>query len=192
MTEIVVGPEPDWDKLRAENPDEFARAWSDYSFRKRDLEVVQKRRAEELEKLKAASSEEHKKYLETQGAQLREKWPEFMDPKTSTATFKKVHDFMTERYGVTADELASFTDHRFFLLVRDAMEGHEIKAKSKQKLKGNLKEAPKALPPGARKPVVSKGAPAKGQKELAGLQQRLRRTGRSDDAVSLVERMLDI
>lgn len=180
------GPEPDWDKLRAEDPDEFTRQWADWSLKSKDRDAVAARKREEQEKLDKLEEEKARKRRDSEVEKLREKWPEFTDEKKGPAVFKQIHDYLSENYGVTSEELMSFADHRFFLLVRDAMFGHEARTKGSNKLKGKLKDAPKSLPPAGRKPA-SKAAPNRQKmKEADRLKQRLRRSGRSEDAEARV------
>jgi hypothetical protein len=174
-----------WDQLRKDDPGEFAAQWAEEQQRQKDLAAVQAEKARAEEKTKAETLKQQQARLKEETDKLRAAWPEFTDEKKGPVLYKQVHDYLTETYGLTKDEIEGMSDHRFFLLVRDAMFGHEVRTKGTSKLKGNLKEAPKVLPPGTRKPA-QKGSPQRGQKERDALRKRLARDGRADDAVALV------
>lgn len=115
-----------------------------------------------------------------------EKAPEFADPENGPKLRQEVRAMMTD-YGLADDELAaiwnqgagvSLHDHRFQLMVRDA-----LKWRNAQKAKQTV--AAKQVPPAQRAGV----APSKGERSATNIQAQeaqLKRTGSVKDAVALL------
>ena len=106
--------------------------------------------------------------------------PEFGDSKTAESLQNTISK-AGETYGYTHDEIKNVMDHRAILVLRDAAKYQEIKANKKladEKAKPARKRK-QPMKPGAKK--ISSNA-----KQLRAQQNKLKQTGRIDDALALM------
>ncbi|HIO02143.1 MAG TPA: hypothetical protein EYN14_09335 [Alphaproteobacteria bacterium] len=90
-----------------------------------------------------------------------------------------MREYVTSR-GITQDELASIVDHRFWLVVRDAVKGQQV-SQAAEVVKKQVKKAPKT--------VKSKKAVKRTNQEVQDTRSRLRASGgkNMDDVVALMK-----
>ena len=125
------------------------------------------------------AAQQQQVYLDEQAEQLQEKIPEFAKVKAELFTYG-------ETQGFSRDEIAGVNDHRAIVLLNKARLYDAIVAR-----KGKTKEKVKTVPtvtPGGR-PPGSEGSKAKKAREDA--RQRLRDSGKIDDAAAVFMHMDD-
>lgn len=137
----------------------------------------------EYEAEKAKQEEQHKLLLSTYLAREREAlhkaWPELKSPEVA----KKVTETLKRDYGFTDQEIAGTSDHRMFLVIRDAMEFRASKAKEAEAVKV-VRKLPKLVKGAARSTTDSK---AGGRSQAMA---RLAETGSIHDAVKAVDGLI--
>lgn len=164
------------DKLRKENPAEYAAVRADIQANRERLAVVQA----EQERVRQDQLAEQAKLAEQRFAEERDKIlaavPEWKDPAKAEAAGRELVA-TAQQYGFTGPDIAAgFNDSRIVLLLRDAAAYRQLKAKvpdTKKKV-----EALKAATPGAQK------TPDRGAGEKKAL-ERLSQSGKTNDAAAV-------
>lgn len=137
----------------------------------------------EYEAEKAKQEEQHKLLLSTYLAREREAlhkaWPELKSPEVA----KKVTETLKRDYGFTDQEIAGTSDHRMFLVIRDAMEFRASKAKEAEAVKV-VRKLPKLVKGAARSTTDTKAA------GRSSAMAKLAETGSIHDAVKAVKGLL--
>lgn len=171
-----------WEKLEAEDPGEYQRLVL-LKIRLREqretIDTEAKRVAEEKAKEDAVLRQ---KYLQTEAASLLAKQPAWRDPAKYTADMTALRSYVKETWGVQDAEFDAVTDHRVLLAFNKARLYDALLAK-KPVVQKKLAEAPKAPAPSPRKAPQSE---AKAAEKAA--REKFYRTGRPEDAVSLILR----
>lgn len=133
-------------------------------------------------------------FIATEARKFYEAAPEYTDPKKAQELQVEARAMLEDGYGFTPQELEAFWgggrqislhDHRLQLLIKDATAYH--KAKSQVRKPTGSQKKPAISPP--QKPGV---APVKGEavtRRLVAAQEKLKRTGKTADAVELMRAM---
>jgi hypothetical protein len=122
--------------------------------------------------------EEFNKYLQEQQKQLTIKLPELNHPEKGTQFKKQMRDYLTSQ-GFNDQEIDSVYDHRYVMLVRDAMSYRNLQA-AKPQIKKKAINAPKIVKGGVSKSKGQQAAEAKRQ-QLS----RLKKSGKVADAAKI-------
>ena len=161
----------DFEKLYEEDPAEAARLEHKMRKKNEQLQQVQKQ-TQELQ------TQEFSKYLEEQQKKLSVKVPEMNHPEKGSEFKKQMKNYLSS-VGFNNQEIDSVYDHRYVLLVRDAMNYRNLQ-KAKPEIKKKVVNAPKVVRGGVSK---SKGQQ---QAEVRRSQlSKLRKTGKVADAAKL-------
>ena len=161
----------DFEKLYEEDPVEAARL--EHKMRKKNEQLQQvQQQTQQLQ------MEEFNKYLEEQQKQLNIKLPELNHPEKGSQFKKQMRDYLSSQ-GFNAQEIDSVYDHRYVLLVRDAMAYRNLQ-KAKPQIKKKAVNAPKVVKSGVSKSKGQQAAEAKRQ-QLS----RLKKTGKVADAARI-------
>ena len=161
----------DFEKLYEEDPAEAARLEHKMRKKNEQLQQVQKQ-TQELQ------TQEFSKYLEEQQKQLSVKVPEMNHPEKSSEFKKQMRNYLSS-VGFNNQEIDSVYDHRYVLLVKDAMNYRNLQ-KAKPEIKKKAVNAPKVVKGGVSK--------SKGQQQAEVRRQqlsKLRKTGKVADAAKL-------
>jgi len=113
-----------------------------------------------------------------EAAKLHEAWPEIRDKATQAKVMEAV-----KSYGIDEDTLNSTHDHRFYLILRDAIAYREGRAKQTAAAKV-VTAKPKIVSGAARQSGKSDGA-------ARDAMARLSETGSMDDAVRALRGLLN-
>ena len=161
----------DFEKLYEEDPAEAARL--EHKMRKKNEQLQQvQRQTQELQ------TQEFSKYLEEQQKQLSVKVPEMNHPEKGSEFKKQMRNYLSS-VGFNNQEIDSVYDHRYVLLVKDAMNYRNLQ-KAKPEIKKKAVNAPKVVKGGVSK--------SKGQQQAEVRRQqlsKLRKTGKVADAAKL-------
>lgn len=169
----------DWQKLREQDPAEFAAKKEDLKERRESLNRLKAEAATEyqqsVQKHQQESQEQLREYLQQQQTLLLNKLPEWKDEKTLSTEREGVTKYLLGQ-DFTQEELNQAYDHRFIVMARKAMKYDELQAKT-EPAKKKVAKVPKVLKPGAPKPpeIVNR---ERRDKAI----QRLRKTGSIEDA----------
>lgn len=114
----------DWNRLRVENPAEYAAARQDYATRASELQEAHKAIAEERKVLEYKSSQEliqsRQVILQEQRAKMLENNPSWNSPEVFQKDMDGIKSFLSNQYGFTNDDFANVIDSRLIELVKDA------------------------------------------------------------------------
>jgi hypothetical protein len=161
------------------DPQAYWAAKEAYDRSKTAVEQIRK----EYEAEKAKQDEQTKLLLNAYMAREREAlykaWPEAKSPEVA----KQVAETLKRDYGFTDQEIAATSDHRMFLVVRDAMAFRASKAKEAEAVKV-VRKLPKLVKGAARSTTDSKAA---GRSQAMA---RLAETGSIHDAVKAIEGLI--
>lgn len=145
------------------------------------IDFQQRQQRESFNKLKqqaeVAKLQQYNQYLDEQKRLAATKIPEYSDP-VKGVTFKNQMKNTLSEYGFNDQEIGSLADHRFLMVLRDAMEYKNLKSKPVTNKK--VTTAPK---------VVKSGTPKMEDSRRAAVKQkigRLRRSGKINDAQSAI------
>ena len=169
-TYISQSSDVDLPKLYEEDPTAAAKV--DFQMRQQ-RESFNKLR-QQAETVKA---QQYNQYLDEQKKLAATKIPEFSDPQKSTNFRSQMRSTLAD-YGFNDQEIGSLADHRFLMVLKDAMEFKNIK--SKQVTAKKVTTAPK---------VVKSGTPKMEDSRRAAVKQkigRLRKSGKMNDAHSAI------
>ena len=161
----------DFEKLYDEDPVEAARL--EHKMRKKNEQLQQvQQQTQQLQ------IEEFNKYLQEQQKQLTIKLPELNHPQNGVQFKKQMRDYLTSQ-GFNDQEIDSVYDHRYVVLVRDAMSYRNLQA-AKPQIKKKAINAPKIVKGGVSKSKGQQAAEAKRQ-QLS----RLKKSGKVADAAKI-------
>lgn len=178
-----------WDdvqRMAVENPVRY-NEWKVATDRAQALQAERARIAHENQQRQAQAFQN---YEREQTAEFLKSAPEFADPKQGPQLAAETNAMLRDDYGLSEQELSalwggaqvSALDHRFRLLIRDALAYKKTKAGLKPKPNPNPK--PASPPPQRPGTPLAKGEAVNGA--LAKAQQNLARTHSVDDAVALL------
>lgn len=174
--------EPDWDKLEAEDPVEYARQWTHFQRRQQQKAAIAQEEAR-LNSLRQIEQEKHiKELLAAERDKLLERLPEWKDPKKAKEERNAVLEY-GKQIGFSDQELDQVTDSRAVVALYKAWKYDQLMSK-RPELQAKIKKAPKLLQPGSTGSVNSK------KSELNNAKQRLAQTGSVKDAAALFDKLL--
>ena len=161
----------DFEKLYDEDPVEAARM--EHKMRKKNEQLQQvQQQTQQLQ------MEEFNKYLQEQQKQLTVKVPEINHPEKGPQFKTQMRDYLSNM-GFDSKEIDSVYDHRYVMLVKDAMSYRNLQ-KAKPQIKKKAVNAPKVVKGGVSK--------SKGQQEAEVKRQqlsRLKKSGKVADAAKI-------
>ena len=167
-----------WKELREIDPAEFAAKYTE--FQQRFLKINQYKQAhkDQEQKLLKDRDLKNQQILAQEHQALLSKIPSWTKAEVSKAESSKVTQYMLNS-GYSENEIGNITDHRVIVAHRKAMLYDKLQGKNEIVSK-KVKNVPKFQKPGARKAVVSKNKTA-----LDSAIERLKKTGKVNDAASL-------
>jgi len=168
--------EVDFEKLYDEDPVEAARL--EHKMRRKHEQLAQvQQQTQELQ------SQEFNKYLGEQQKLLTQKIPEFTDEQKGPRFKQQMRDYLGN-IGFNDTEINSVYDHRYVMLVKDAMSYRNLQ-KAKPGIKKKVANAPKVVKGGVAKSKGQADAEAKRQ-QLS----KLRKTGQVRDAAKFFRNLV--
>ena len=168
--------EVDFEKLYDEDPVEAARL--EHKMRRKHDQLAQvQQQTQELQ------SQEFNKYLGEQQKLLSKKIPEFMDEQKGPRFKQQMRDYLGN-IGFNDTEINSVYDHRYVMLVKDAMSYRNLQ-KAKPGIRKKVANAPKVVKGGVAKSKGQADAEVKRQ-QLS----KLRKTGQVRDAAKFFRNLV--
>ena len=145
------------------------------------IDFQQRQQRESFNNLKQQAEvvklQQYNQYLDEQKRLAATKIPEYSDP-VKGVTFKNQMKNSLSEYGFNDQEIGSLADHRFLMVLRDAMEYKNLKSKPVTNKK--VTTAPKVVKSGT--PKMEDSRRAAGKQKIG----RLRRSGKINDAQSAI------
>lgn len=161
----------DWTQYNAEQQLQLER-----NFRARDAQIQQ-----QLSQIQATQAQTYQQQVQAEQARMLEAVPEWRDSEKLKADQQAISAYARER-GFTPAELSQVADHRYMLVLREAMRSRDLQAENdtlKAQLAGKtdaalkrVRQAPQAPAPGTRTLSDPKVAQLKSARERFGKNPR--------------------
>jgi len=181
QVEANAPAQPDWERLRREDPIEFAAQWADHQQRQQRLQAIQAEQARMSEIQHQEQAQQLAAIVAQERQILEEVIPEWKDKEVAKREKVELVEF-GKRVGFKPEELANITDHRAVVTLRKAYLYDKLMSK-----KATVKPVQKSAP--TLKPGATSAAPKKNS-DLVKAKQRLAKTGQVQDAAAAFENIL--
>ncbi len=168
----------DLQKLYDEDPTSAARL--DYQLREQNRQIQDMK-----SKAQEAYTKQYNEYLETQKSLAAAKIPEYSDPNKADQ-FKTNMRTTLRGYGFSDPEIGNLADHRFLMVIKDAMSYKSVKDKRPIAQK-KVANAPKVVKAG-----VAKSSPSSGREQIRNKISRLKKTGHLREAQDAIRDMINL
>lgn len=162
----------------AGGPAEDPIAWLEYQQQReayegqfRAFQEMQAQAQQDEARRQQEMQEQTRKFVQEQRTRLLEKRPHLKDPEKAKQTYADLTETFTKVYGISAEDIAAFTDARALEVMLDALAYQKIK-QAKPVAKAKLENKPKLLSSSKAKTTANKEHQAKKAKS-----DRLRKTG---------------
>ncbi len=169
----------DWDALHQRDPAEYVK-WKEYF---RDLKdkrqaVAQEQHALHQQAMQRAERETAET-LKRESELLVKALPVFADPKKGDAAKAELRSYLVSK-GYTPEQIAGLSDHRSVTIAWKAAQYDKLQS-SKPQIDKRVVGLPKVQKPGA-----AVEGDAVSRQKITSLEQKLRKTGRVEDAAALL------
>lgn len=129
----------DWQKLRVENPSEYAAMQADFQNRKTQIgqlmHAIQSEKQQQRQKAEKEFQGQYQQHLETQYNRTLQNNPSWQDPNVMKKAVTELADFLGQAYGITQQEFSMLNDARHIEIIKDAMAYRKGKATLETKAK---------------------------------------------------------
>lgn len=183
--EALVPPEPDWDKIYAENPPEKARKLQkDYDQLKAQKAKIAADRQKAVEEQEAQLAENFQRWKKAQNAELARRFPTWSDPQKGQEVMKRDITAMAQTAkaaGFTDEEIENTHDARMIVVLNKAAAYDRMMSR----------KTPKPVTR-AKSPVThGAGRTRTAPKGVARNMKQLTRTGKVEDAAAVFADILN-
>lgn len=148
----------DWDKMRVENPAEYAAARQDYAARASQIREAQEALAAEKESVQKEQYNkqmtQRQNYLQEQRQVMLQNNPDWNDNNKFNADMDSMKSFLSSQYNFTEQDFASVIDARVIELVKDAKKFREGQSAIQKQVKKPVPKFQKSV--GKTRKKVSK------------------------------------
>ena len=179
-------PAPDWDRLYDEDPIEGARQERQYRQRTEQRQQKMQAIAIEQQRVNDANAQEQQQQMrgliQNEAAQLPDLIPEWKDEKVANKQREQLREYLIDQ-GVAEEELGALVRANHIKVLRKAMlfdQGQKRVRKAQKAGQGG-----KTVRSGSRQQQVKPS-----QRKTKAAFQRLKQTGSTENAASLIESML--
>jgi hypothetical protein len=132
----------DWQRLRLENPAEYAAAIQDFRTREEKIKTIystlEQEKTAEQQKLIEENQGKFQQFVNQQVEKVLENNPGWRDKKVRKQELEGMMNFVGEAYGFSPQEFLSVQDPRLIELVKDAMKLRKGVEEGKKKLEKPL------------------------------------------------------
>lgn len=175
-------PEPDWDRLEAEDPIEYARQWTHHQRKAQQQAAINSEQAR-LAKLQQEDAQRSiQELLKKEAEVVREKIPEWKSPEKAKAEGKALIEYGLT-LGFSEGEINELTDSRALLALYKAWRYDQMMSK-KPEFQQKIKKAPKMAAPGSGNSLSKKSS------DMNRAKSRLAHTGSVKDAAALFDKFI--
>lgn len=182
----ITPQEPDWAEVQANDPEGFPQQYAAWQLHKENLAKIKSERSAAEQRVFEETLEKLKVQAQSAREQLLEAVPEWKDPEKLKAGQAELLEF-GKSLGYSDEDMYSIMDPRAILMMRDAMLYRRAKSKTKPSVQEKIAAAKtKAVKPGAKPPKGQ--AASKGKLDA---RKKLAKTGRVDDAASVMMEFVD-
>ena len=173
-----------WDELREQDPIEYVTTREQYREAQERIQSMQYQQAQTAQVQQAQMNQARHQMLKVERGKLVEALPEWDQPGTQKELADTLQTY-AKTQGFTQEELTELIDHRSILVLLkahkyDQLQNSDVKSKK-------LKNKPKVIRSGTG--TTSKGTT---KSKRAAKRKRLQSSGHVDDAVSILEDMMNV
>jgi len=173
-----------WDELRETDPIEYVTTRERYRETQERIQSMQHQQAQTAQVQQAQMNQARHEMLKVERGKLVEALPEWDEPGTQKELANTLQSY-AKTQGFTQEELTELIDHRSILVLLkahkyDQLQNSDVKSKK-------LKNKPKVIRSGTG--TTSKGT---SKSKRAAKMKRLQSSGHVDDAVSILEDMMNV
>lgn len=115
----------DWERLRQENPAEYAAIKSDFSSKQTEFQTlysaIEQSKNEEYTELQKTNVNKFQEYTKQQADKVLQNNPEWSNPEKLKDGISKIAKFVNEAYGFSEQEFYNVADARIIEVLKDAM-----------------------------------------------------------------------
>lgn len=115
----------DWQKLRVENPAEYAAMLQDYNLKQAEfqqiMQAIEHDRGNVMQQMQVQQQKQREEYLKANADRLLQVHPEWADKSKAAEAFKTLSEFAANTYGFSDSEFAEIVDARAISVLEDAM-----------------------------------------------------------------------
>ena len=174
----------DWNTLRETDPIEYVTTREQYREAQEKVQAMHNQRAQAQQSQQVEMNKAQHQMLQVEKGKLVEALPEWGDPEKQKELSANLQSYAKDQ-GFSAEELNSLIDHRSVLVLLkaqkyDQLQNSDVKSKK-------LKNKPKVIRSGTG--TTSKGT---SKSKRAAKMKRLQSSGHVDDAVSILEDMMNV
>ena len=174
----------DWNTLRETDPIEYVTTREQYREAQEKVQAMHNQRAQAQQAQQAEMNKAQHQMLQVEKGKLVEALPEWGDPEKQKELSANLQSYAKDQ-GFSAEELNSLIDHRSVLVLLkaqkyDQLQNSDVKSKK-------LKNKPKVVRSGTG--TTSKTT---SKSKRAAKMKRLQSSGHVDDAVSILEDMMNV
>ena len=177
----------DWDALRSEDPFVYNTKWADYQRAQLKAQQASQLTQKEIDAEKAKYAQATQQQLEEQAKLAVKLMPELSDPAKAQKLLGDMTSYMKD-VGFTQEEIASISDAKALKVIKDAMQFAQLHKKGSEVAVKKVVPQTKILKPGSSAAKSTKQEVA--QKQTADQFNRLRKSGRVEDAAALFRKMI--
>ncbi len=181
LKETLLGgyKDVDWNRLRSENPGEYAAAVQDFNFRNSEIEQITNAVNQEKNGIEQQMTVEQQQaqqaFVQAQADKVLEKNPSWAKPEVFRKALSEMTEFVNEAYGFTQEEFATVQDARLLEVIKDAMKYRSSIKTAKTKLDVQLPKYQKSSGK-STKPTSKLDRLTKSAKSTQGYQKRIAET----------------
>ena len=171
----------DLEQMAAQDPQRYLR----WQARREALQAALAEQDALQRRERAEQDHRFRGYAGQQRALLLEKIPELADPKTRRAVQSEMNDYLHSQ-GFTDEETGAWVDHRYALVIRDALRYRKGQEAAKAAAEKKVVNLPKVQRPG----TGSSGRAERSAQERAAM-TRIARHGTTDQQAEALARLLE-
>ena len=184
MTGLEEYANIDWETLKEDDPIAYVTRRDEFREAQENVRAMQGQQAYAMQQQEAEMQNAIQYRAREEMGMLVEKVPEWKDKETRQELTKNLREYATGQ-GFSPEEISSLIDHRSLIVLMkaqkyDAMQNSDVKSKK-------LKNKPKVVRSGTG--TTSK---ATSKSKRAAKMKRLQSSGHVDDAVSILEDMMNV
>lgn len=186
--ELAPFEKVDWDKLRQEDPYQYQNMWVDFQRAQMRAQQAQQSVQQALSEEQSKRDAERQRMLQAQANEAKKVLPDLADPAKAGALISEMTSYLKDA-GMSPEEISEISDHRALKIIYDAMQWQKTRAGVQKAPAKKVVAVTKVVKPGSphNNREVRSERSMKVDKEL---HNRLRNSGRINDAAELIARRM--
>lgn len=175
----------DWDRMRRENPEQFAIEYADFQYKQNQRQRVQVELEKTRQKIAEDNARQLREHVTKEQAALRKAFPEWSDDDAFTKAKSALFEYGINGAGFSEDDLTNVVEHKALVVLEKARRYDALMAKQQREKKtvdAKIEKAKHTPSPGAAGTGTTRVT-----SDLTRQRQRFAKTGSREDAARLLE-----